>query len=146
MSRVYSFGNLDAWADVESKKLEDAVKGSLIDIAELMSRPIGALRFGTPFQEGFLPVDTSELFNSQAAIVGGARFDYGPASAPQAAKKYKLGDDTLLFFTALYARPIEYGWTTSTGKVVRGRYMVQEAVSHWREVVEQNVAYVKGES
>ena len=72
---------------------------------------------------------------SLARGAGGAGPDFAAALAG-----FDLGEEIVVGFTAKHARPIEYGRTTSTGRVVPGRFFVRGAVQQWQRVVEANAA------
>lgn len=125
------------WTEKAKKNMTYVIRGSVQDIGELMTRTQPSVKeTGGFYREGFVPVDTSELINSQEVTINGSLVAEGLVDYSLAVAGYNLGDSLVAVFTAEHARPIEYGVTGRFG----GRFYVRNAVQQWSTIVEMNAA------
>lgn len=114
--------------DVVLRKARYIVSQALMDTLEHAQRTQPSISRTGTFEVGKIPVLTGELVNSSA--VGGA-MGADAYAAPIAG--YQLGQELAFRWTALHAAPIEYGFTTVSGKHVPGRFYVTTAVGKFLE-------------
>ena len=87
---------------------------------------------GGSFQEGFLAIDTGELYNSQRVTVNGQTTASGPGAATSGVPdRVTQRSDVALVFDAPHARLHEYGQGP-----VPGRFFVRNAVQQWLRIVD----------
>lgn len=128
------------WSEKAKRNAEFVVRGAIQDVTEQMSRRVEGITLGGAFVEGYVPVGkTSGLVNSLGfALNGPVSATGGSYTATLAGMD--LGDTFTAAFTIEYARHVEYGRTTSTGKHVPGRFFVRNAVQQWEAFVAANAA------
>ncbi|MEM1371471.1 MAG: hypothetical protein AAGG72_04480 [Pseudomonadota bacterium] len=123
------------WTTKAKRNTDLVVKGSISDVGELMTRRQASVKdTGGSYQEGFVPVDTGELINSQRVDFNGGVVATGDVSYQAVIAGLKMGDTVTHVFTAEHARPMEYGVTGKFG----GRFFVRNAVQQWQLIVDQN--------
>ncbi|MGI3168398.1 hypothetical protein ACRARG_04550 [Pseudooceanicola sp. C21-150M6] len=128
------------WTQKATENAEHIIRGATQDVGELMTRRQASVKdTGGTFQVGFVPVDTGELINSQQVSINGGVIGQGDVSYAALVAGMDLGDVFEAVFTALHARPQEYG---VTGKFA-GRFFVRNAVQQWSVIVAQNAAQFK---
>lgn len=128
------------WSAKAKQNAEFVIRGSVQDVGELMTRRAAGTTDGGSLQQGYVPVVTGELINSQEVGINGGVIATGDVDYSAAVAGMDLGDSIQAVFTAGHARPKEYGFTTSTGKSVPGWFFVRGAVQQWATVVEMNAA------
>ena len=79
------------------------------DLFRLMTRTQPSIKKTGTFKVGFVPVDTSELIQSQIVWVNNLFVSAGKGSWRVINRRMKAGDHARIAFTAEHARPIEYG-------------------------------------
>lgn len=137
------------WTDKAKRNADLVVKGSISDVGELMTRRQPSVKeTGGSFKEGFVPVDKSELINSQQVEINGGVVASGDVDYSAAIANMEIGDAVRAVFTAPHARRMEYGFsgTDSLGRTYNqaGRFFVRNAVQQWQTVVAQNAAQFRG--
>lgn len=142
------------WARIEGlleDQMEAVFLGAVQDTSELMTRRAEGIGAGGSRREGFVPVVTSELINSQETRLNGSKIGEGSA-AGDALASLTIDDIAEHVFTAEHARAQEYGFRIaddsdteySDGDVdVPGWFFVFGAVQQWDTIVEQNVRHIK---
>lgn len=125
------------WSEKAKRSAEYVVRGSVQDVAELMTRRQASVKdTGGTYQEGFVPVDTGELINSQQVSLNGGVIATGAVSYAAVVSGMELGDTIEAVFTAEHGRWLEYGVSGRFG----GRFFVRNAVQQWDAIVQQNAA------
>lgn len=125
-----------AWTEKAKRNADLVVKGSIADVGEVMvRRQAGVAQTGGSFKEGFVPVDTGELINSQQVEINGGVVAKGPVDYSAAVVGMEIGDAVKAVFTAPHARAMEYGTSRFAG-----RFFVRNAVQQWQTIVDQNAA------
>lgn len=129
------------WTEKAKRNAELVAKGSIQDVAELMTRRQPSVKdTGGAFEVGKVPVDEGTLINSQQVSLSGTVIGSGDVSHTALIAGMDLGDSYQAVFTADHARPMEYGFTTRAGTQVPGRFYVREAVQNWQAIVDANAA------
>lgn len=133
------------WAKKTKADTRRILQDSLFDTLEMMqtSQPSVELTGGS-FEVGKIPVKSSELIRSLASELNGAQLGQGEMSYQLVIAQIKGGDRAVFSWTAAHARPIEYGWTTSTGKEVGGRHYVGHNAAKWPTTVADNTRRIAG--
>ena len=126
------------WTEKAKRNAELVVKGSIQDTGELTTRRAAGISAGGTHKEGFVPVATSELINSQVVSLNGAPIGTGDISYAAMITGMDLGDTFEMVFTADHARPKEYGHGSA-----QGWFFVRNAVQQWPTIVAQNAAQFK---
>jgi len=128
-----------AWTEKAKRNADLVVKGSIADVGEIMTRrQAGVAQTGGSFKEGFVPVDTGELINSQQVEINGGVIATGDVDYSAAVVGMEIGDAVKAVFTAPHARPMEYGTSRFAG-----RFFVRNAVQQWQAIVDANAAQFK---
>lgn len=142
-NKTFSAG-VKAWATQTKAQLDEILQDSVMDILDLAqtSQP-GVKSTGGTFEIGKIPVDIVSktgggLIKSLVSELNGAANGEGETSYIAVAQSMKSGDYATFSWTMPYARAIEYGWTTSTGKEVGGRQFVGHNAAKWPEIVAEN--------
>lgn len=113
---------------------------TILDVIEHAQRTQPSVRqTGGSFEIGKIPVLTSELVNSLAVNGGPASSDSYAAPIMHS----KLGDTLSFRWIAPHAAPIEYGFTTSKGTKVPGRFFVTTACDRFMEFAAKRASEVK---
>lgn len=145
--------SVEAWSEKAIRNAELVVKGSSVDVFEIMTRRQPSVKeTGGTFVEGRVPVDEGELIGSVVVEVAGVQTGQGVVAGKNSAPPdfeasvfgMALGDDVLSAFTAPHARRLEYGFsgTDSLGRTysTQGRFFVRNAIQQWETIVAQNAA------
>ncbi|MCA0961147.1 hypothetical protein [Salipiger bermudensis] len=131
------------WTEKTKHDAEFIFKGSVEDISELMARRQASVQdTGGTFQVGYVPVLSGELINSVEVSVDGTITGQGANKAPPdfvaSLAGLELGGVAEIYFTAAHARPLHYGFTTTSGAQVPGRLWVTTAIQQWDTIVQMN--------
>lgn len=126
-------------------EMRQILQDSLFDVLEKAqtSQPSVKLTGGS-FEIGKIPVDSSNLIRSLASELNGSELARGEASFTVVIEKMEAGDTALFSWTAPYAKAIEYGWETSTGKHVGGRHFVGHNAAQWPRICAANTERIAG--
>ena len=136
MSYLVWIASIEKWTEEQKESLDNIVKGSVSDVYELATRRQASVKeTGGTYREGFIPVDTSELIQSQLLMINGGHVGAGELAYEAVIANMNAGDVAELVFTAEHARPVEYG-TERMG----GRFYVRNAVQNWQRIVDANAA------
>ncbi|KGM50661.1 hypothetical protein [Pseudooceanicola atlanticus] len=146
MTQTFSAGIRQS-LDVAQDKIEYIARGAIQDVCELMSRRVEGLADGGAFIEGFVPVVSSELIQSQEVAINGGVVGQGDVSYVALISGMQVGDVIEAVYTAPHARRIEYGFSgeDKLGRTFNhpGRFFVLRAVQQWPTIFDMNVAPFK---
>ena len=124
------------WSKKALRNAELVARQAIQETAtQMTTRQPGVKETGGTFEIGKVPVDESELINSQVSRINGGEASAGQVSYAAIVAGLDLGDTMEVVFTAEHARPMEYGFTTRSGTQVPGRFFVREALQNWPETV-----------
>lgn len=132
--------DLRAMVDLAKEDLRYVAKQAIQDVLEgAQTTQRGITQGAESFEVGKIPVGlTSDLVNSLS--VDGST---GPEAYVTAIAGMELGDVLTFEWTAPHAMPIEYGWTTSAGTIVPGRFFVGANAAKFPQFVEARAAEVR---
>lgn len=132
--------DLRAMVDLAKEDLRYVAKQAIQDVLEgAQTTQRGITQGAESFEVGKIPVGlTSDLVNS-LSIDGST----GPQAYVTAVAGMELGDVLTFEWTAPYAMAIEYGWTTSKGTLVPGRFFVGANAAKFPQFVEARAAEVR---
>lgn len=138
---------MDEWTRKAKANIDQVVKGACEDVFELMTRRQASITETGTYREGFVPVDTGFLIASARLSINGQVVGAGikgatgemsfPPDYAVAIEGMEMGDTVTGYFTANYARHVEYGHGN-----VPGRYFVRNAIMQWPVIVEANARYI----
>jgi hypothetical protein len=111
-------------------RLEGVFQQSAQDLIAQAQQPVA--------QGGRMPVDTGFLRNSLVSGLNGSTALSGADSYVMAIAGAEPGDTIHAYWTASYARYVEYG---AQGRP--GRFFARGAAQDWQRIVKENVAKVK---
>ena len=139
---------LQDFANLTKKNLRYVAVNAIQDVVEAAQTPQPSVkRTGGSFQEGKIPVDTSELINS---LISGANGSFGPQSADSyavALAGYDIGDYMRFGWTAPHAHRIEMGFTgtDALGRTYNqaGRHFVGANAARFSQFVEKYAREVR---
>lgn len=132
--------DLRAMVDLAKEDLRYVATQAIQDVLEgAQTTQRGITQGAESFEVGKIPVGlTSDLVNS-LSIDGST----GPQAYVTAIAGMELGDVLTFEWTAPYAMAIEYGWTTSKGTLVPGRFFVGTNAAKFPQFVEARAAEVR---
>lgn len=127
-------------------KMTEIMQDSVFDLMELAQTPQPGVEVtGGSYEEGKIPVVTSDLIRSLATELNGGGFGSpDQASYSTVIPQMQPGDVIRFNWTAPYALGLEVGYTTSLGHEVGGRHWVSFNAAQWNEIVQANVRRVAG--
>ena len=126
------------------RQMTEIMQDSVFDLMELAQTPQpGVEATGGTYEEGKIPVVTSDLIRSLATELNGGGFG-SPDQASYSAVIIQMepGDIIRFNWTMPYAMGLEVGYTTSLGHEVGGRHWVSYNAANWDEIVKANVQRV----
>lgn len=135
----YSVGGLDAWAKKIKRRGDLIVRQSTNDAIVQASRTAAGVTRGGVVKKGFLPVMDGFLAASLVSSLNGGSMLDGKTSYVFVVAGMEAGDVASFGWTAAHARPMHYGYTSSTGKRVGGWMWVDEVANDWPRIVARNV-------
>lgn len=136
------------FADLTKRNLKYVAVEAIQDVVEAAQTPQPSVkRTGGTFQEGKVPVDTSELINSLASGSNGLFGAPSSDSYAVALAGYELGDYMRFGWTAPHAMRIEAGFTgtDSLGRTYNqaGRHFVGANAARFSEFVMKHALEVR---
>lgn len=136
-----SFGaSLEAFDQKTTRKLDKVWQDSVFDLMEACQTPQPSVeQTGGSYEEGKIPVKSSDLIRSLATELNGRGFSVPDEFSYQfTIAQSKAGDTMRFWWTARYALAIELGWQTSAGNEVGGRKFVSANAQNWGRIVADN--------
>jgi hypothetical protein len=127
-------------------KMTEIMQDSVFDLIELAQTPQPGVEVtGGSYEQGKIPVVTSDLIRSLATELNGSGFG-SPEQASYSAviPQMQPGDKIRFNWTMPYAMGLEVGYTTSLGNEVGGRHWVSYNAAKWDDIVQGNVQRVAG--
>lgn len=126
---------VDAWVKKSTVRMEAVFKTAAQALIVDMQSPV--TRGGNmPVDTGFLRASLKTTLNAPAldfkANPGTGLFDWGASEAALTINGAKLGDTVYAVYTANYARHVEYGTSSRSG-----RRFVGQAVDKWQKRVDE---------
>jgi hypothetical protein len=130
---------IENWSEKAKRNMDLILRQAVQDVTEEMTRrdPSSPSTPGS----GKVPVDDSELINSQSSGIGGG---HSKAAFSATASGVKAGDVYTAVFTAPHAPFMEYGTTDENGNSINGggRFFVRNAARQWVSFVDRAAAKV----
>lgn len=123
--------NAREWADVAMEKKSRVVSEATREVFELATSVQPSVKVSGTYEEGFVPVDTGALIESQRVTVNGQTVATGIGSADAVPERITQRTNVSLWFGADYARFVEYG-TAFMG----GRFFIRNAKQQWIRLVD----------
>lgn len=147
MTKTFA-AQIQGFADLTKRNLKYVAVESIQDVVEAAQTPQPSVkRTGGTFQEGKIPVDTSELINS---LISGSNGSFGPEGADSyavALAGYELGDYMRFGWTAPHAMRMEAGFTgtDAIGRTYNqpGRHFVGANAARFSEFVMKHALEVR---
>lgn len=133
-SQVWKDG-LENWARAAMDKKARIVSDATRETFELATSTQPSIRFSGTYEEGLVPVDSGELWESQRVTVNGQTVATGPGSADAVPDRITQRTNVSLWFDAPHARFVEYGTSGFPG-----RFFVRNAKQQWLRLVEAAAA------
>lgn len=133
---------IDAWVAESQRRLEAVVKTAAQDVAEEITRPVGAggrMKIDTGYLRASLLASTAAMpmiDRDSRPAEGGV---YGDPNVSLVIAGAQMGEPIYLGFTASYAAHREYG---ARGQSPDG--FVRGAADQWQRIVREAVSKVKG--
>lgn len=119
------------WAELAKAAKAKVVSESMRECFELATATQPSIKDSGTYSEGFIALDTEELWRSQRVTVDGQTVAQGPGSPDGVPDRVTQRMDVALVFDAPHAPLHEYG----SGSVP-GRFFVRNAVQQWLQIVE----------
>lgn len=138
MAKTFT-AQIEAFRDLTLKNMKFVASQAIQDVVIAAQTPQDGIgRGATTFEEGKIPVVTSELINSLTSegIVGAESYAVVIA-------EMEIGDTLQFAWTSDHAMPMEAGFTTQSGTQVLGRHFVGANAERFSEFVAARVAEVK---
>jgi hypothetical protein len=137
--KTFSAG-IKRYAEATKAQMRAILQDSLFDVLEAAQTPQpGVEATGGSFEVGKIPVVSSDLIRSLVSELNGTGFGAAAEMSYELViAGMDLGDTAKFAWTSDHARPIEYGWTTSTGHEVGGRHYVGANAERWETIVAEN--------
>ncbi len=139
MAKTFA-ASLDRFKDLTTQNMRYVAQQAIQDVligAQTPQVGIGAGASG--FEEGKIPVVTSELVNS-LSVDGGSE---SATSYVEAIAGLEIGDRLTFSWNAPQALPMEAGFTTSSGTAVPGRFFVLRNSEKFDQFIENRAREVK---
>lgn len=142
MTQTFS-ADIRKWSQKAIRNAEVVVRDAAATTGELMSVRQASIKETGFFEVGKVPVDESELINSQVVSINGGIVATGDPGYQAVLAGFEVGDTIEAAFTADHARPTEFGYTARNGTLVPGRFFVREAIQQWSATVAASAAKFK---
>lgn len=133
---------LENWSQLAMGAHSAVVSEAVKECFELATSTQPSVKATGSYKEGFVPIDTANLINSQRITVNGQTVAAG-MGAVQAGVPEKITQRTnvSLYFDALNSRGEEYGkWVENGTRFMGGRFFVRNAKQQFRRLVDAAAA------